>query len=52
MKPVTYCRMGAEEMLRTETNRESRSWKLPGSTWALPAITGLLVLLAVAAALA
>jgi hypothetical protein len=39
-------------MLSTESNREPRGWKLPGSTWTLPAVTGLLVLLAVVAALA
>jgi len=39
-------------MLNRESHYERRNWKLPGTTWALPAITGLLVLLAVATALA
>jgi hypothetical protein len=39
-------------MLTNNGQREVRKWKLPGATWALPAITGLLALLAVAAALA
>jgi hypothetical protein len=39
-------------MLNGNSHREFGSWKLPRATWALPAITGLLVLLALAAALA
>lgn len=39
-------------MLSSKTYRDSGKWKLPRATWALPAITGLLVLLALAAALA
>ena len=39
-------------MLSSDSHYERRNWKLPGTIWALPAITGLLVLLAVATALA
>jgi len=39
-------------MLSSSGHPERGKWKLPSSSWALPAITGFLVLLAVAAALA
>lgn len=34
------------------SSSESGNWELPNSSWAIPAITGFVVLLAVAAALA
>jgi hypothetical protein len=39
-------------MFSSDSHQDARKWRLPVSSWALPAITGLLVLLAVAAALA
>gem|GEM_PF-5028072 len=39
-------------MLSSSGHPERGNWKLPSSSWALPAITIFLVLLAVAAALA
>jgi hypothetical protein len=39
-------------MFDSDSHYERRDWKLPRSSWALPAITVLLALLAVAAILA
>jgi hypothetical protein len=39
-------------MFGSDSHDERQNWKLPRSSWALPAITGLLALLAVAAILA
>ena len=43
---------GDTHMLSSSGHPERGNWKLPSSSWALPAITIFLVLLAVAAALA
>jgi hypothetical protein len=39
-------------MFSSDSHYERPNWKLPRSSWALPAITGLLALLAVATVLA
>jgi hypothetical protein len=39
-------------MFSSDSHYERHNWKLPRSSWALPAITGLLALLAVATVLA
>jgi hypothetical protein len=43
--------MGQIEMLSTDNTQERANWKLPGSSWALPAITFFLMLLALTSAL-
>ena len=39
-------------MFRNSSRSESGTWELPYSSWAIPAVTGFIVLLAVAAAVA
>ena len=43
---------GEWPMFSNSSRSESGTWELPNSSWAIPAITGFVVLLAVAAALA
>jgi hypothetical protein len=39
-------------MFGNSSRSESGTWELPNSSWAIPALTGFVVLLAVAAAVA